>query len=293
WPPYAAAATRRGILDQRQARQVRAQYGGKLTMIDAWFGRLVAALDRHDLWPSTAVVVCTDHGHYLGEDDTWGKPAVPVRATLGHIPLMVAWPGCAAQDCDLLTTSVDLFATLTDVFGVEVRQRTHGRSLVGVLESLRDGRAPDPIRDWVLTGVWGREVHLVDRDRRYCRAPVGDNAPLSMWSNRWSTMPVHLLDREQALPLPDDRATLDRMPGSDVPVIRQPWDASDPVAFWAWGRFSGDHLWDRREDPGEQRDLVAVDGRDGRAGREAAEALRAALVALDAPPDQLARLGLT
>jgi hypothetical protein len=116
-----------------------------------------------------------------------------------------------------------------------------------------------------------------------------------MWSNRWSTMPVRLLDPDQALPLPDHRATLERMPGSSVPVIRQPWDASDPLAFWAWGRFTGDHLWDRSEDPGEGDDLVARDAGDvsaRRAERDAAEALRCALTELEAPDDQLVRLGL-
>ncbi len=296
WPPYAQGAIRRGIIDERQGRQVRAQYGAKLTMIDAWFGRLVDALDRHDLWATTAVVVCTDHGHYLGEDDTWGKPAVPVRRTLGHIPLLVAWPGCPSGTCDELTTSVDLFATLADVYDVDVRQRTHGRSLVPLLEGVRTGRPAPAIRDWVLTGVWGREVHLVDRDRRYCRAPIGDNAPLSMWSNRWSTMPVRQLEREMALPLPDHRAALDHMPGSDVPVIRQPWDASDPLAFWAWGRFSGSHLWDRTEDPDEGQDLLGEGGTSTRATvaeRDASERLRTALLELEAPADQLARLGLT
>ena len=63
WPPYAVAAQRKGILDERQARQVRAQYGGKLTMIDAWFGRVLDAIDRQGLWEDTAIVVCTDHGH--------------------------------------------------------------------------------------------------------------------------------------------------------------------------------------------------------------------------------------
>jgi arylsulfatase A-like enzyme len=300
WPPYVRGGVRKGVIDERQGRQIRAQYGAKLTMIDHWFGRLIDAVDRHGLGSTTAVIVCTDHGHYLGEDDTWGKPAVPVRATLGHIPLLVAWPGASARACAALTTSVDLFATIADVFDVEVRQRTHGRSLVPLL----DGTATE-IRDWVLTGVWGREVHLVDKTRRYCRAPAGDNAPLSMWSNRWSTMPVGLIDRDEALPLPDARAVLDHMPGSDLPVIRQPWDASDRLPFWAWSRFSGSALWDRVEDPDEERDLLAA-GTGGRAGSndirigsaaraeaDAAERLRTALVEMEAPGDQLVRLGLS
>lgn len=290
WPPYVRGALRKGVLDERQARQIRAQYGAKLSMIDHWFGRIVGALDRHDLWADTAVVVCTDHGHYLGEGDTWGKPPVPVQGTLGHIPLMVAWPGRPPATCDALTTSVDLFATLADVFGVEVRQRTHGRSLVPLIEGTSSS-----IRDWVLTGVWGREVHLVDAERRYARAPAGDNAPISMWSNRWSTMPVRVLDPEVALPWPDHRAVLDHMPGTTIPVIRQPWDASDPLPFWAWSGFGGNHLWSRTEDPDEVHDRLAGD--DGgtatrRAEDEAADELRTALLELEAPADQFERLGL-
>ncbi len=295
WPPYAKAAIRRGIIDERQGRQIRAQYGGKLTMIDAWFGRIIDALDRQDLWSTTAVIVCTDHGHFLGEGDRWGKPAVPVHATLGHIPLLIHWPGAtdrpgAPATSDALTTSVDLFATLADQFGIgaQVRQRTHGRSLRPLLE----GHA-DSVRDWLLTGVWGREVHYVDRRHTYARAPVGDNAPISMFSNRWSTMPTHVLTNEQALPFPDQRAFLDRMPGSDIPVIRQPWDASDDLPFWAWSGFSGHHLWDHDEDPDEQHELAAARGAaPGALEADLADRLRSALLAVDAPSDHLVRLGL-
>ena len=63
---------------------------------------------------------------------------------------------------------------------------------------------------------------------KYVRAPVGGNVPLSMWSNRWSTMPIHAYP-DLRLPLPDDRAVLDRMPGSTVPVIRQPFAAGDAL----------------------------------------------------------------
>jgi hypothetical protein len=284
-------ALRKGVLDERQARQVRAQYGSKLSMIDHWFGQVLEALDEQDLWGSTAVIVCTDHGHYLGERDTWGKPPVPIVATMGHIPLLVRWPGREPGTCDALTTSVDLFATLADVFGAEVRQRTHGRSLVPLLR----GEATS-VRDWLVTGVWGREVHLVDGATRYCRAPTDGNGPISMWSNRWSTMPVHVLPPEMALPLPDDRAVLDRMPGSTVPVIRQPWAAGDDLPFWAWSSFSGNHLWDRAGDPAEEHDVVA----DSAPGEErakrleagAAERLRVALLELEAPDDQFVRLGL-
>ena len=289
WPPYVRAARasasplRQAPPDEREARQLRANYGAKLAMIDHWFGRVLDALDRRHAWDDTVVIVTTDHGHYLGEHGNWGKPGSPVFATLGHIPLLVSWPGVAARDCDSLTTSVDIFATLADVFGVTPEHRTHGRSLAPVVRG-----EVTAVRDWVLTGVWGREVHVVGDGLRYAAAPQGDNAPLSMWSNRWTTMPVHAFPQLR-LPRPDGRAVLARMPGSDVPVIRQPFVVGDLLPFWAGGGFEGDHLYDTINDPAEERNAATTDA--GRRGR-ARDLLRAALDDVEAPDDQYARLGL-
>ncbi len=98
WPPYVVGAAERGVLDDRKAHQVRSQYGGKLTMIDRWFGDLLDTLERTGRLDDTAVIVCTDHGHYLGDldpwgRDIWGKPGCPIYEPLGHTPLLVHWPG--------------------------------------------------------------------------------------------------------------------------------------------------------------------------------------------------------
>jgi len=124
---------------------------------------------------------------------------------------------------------------------------------------------------------------------KYARSPAGDNAPLSMWSNRWSTMPVHAFP-DLKLPPPDHRAVLDSMPGSEIPVIRQPFVAGDPLPFWAQTRFSGHHLWNVDEDPGELDDRAGV---DDRLERTAIDRLRAALEEVEAPTDHYERLGLT
>ncbi|MEZ5181412.1 MAG: sulfatase [Acidimicrobiales bacterium] len=281
WPPYATEALARGIVSAEDARRIRAAYGAKLSMIDHHLGRVLDVIDERDGWDDTAVVACTDHGHYLGELDRFGKPGAPLNWPMRRIPLLVAWPGVAPGTCDALTTTVDLHATLLDAFGVPAPERTHGRSLVPLLEG-----SASRVREWALTGVWGREVHVTDGRRTYCRAPEGDNAPLSMWSNRWSTMPIHALP-DVRLPMPDGRAVLDRMPGSAIPVIRQPFAPGDLLPYWAATRFSGHHLWDGDEDPEEAHDLAGT-----AAEPELAELLRTALVELEAPDDQLSRLGL-
>jgi arylsulfatase A-like enzyme len=281
WPPYAIGAVQAGALSEREARQVRACYGGKLTMIDAWFGRILDALDRNNLWDDTAVIVCTDHGHYLGEKDLFGKPPSPVFETLGHTPLLVAWPGVAPRAEPALTTAVDLFATLMDLFGANPQHPTHGVSLIPlILGNVRS------VREHALLGIWGREVHLVDGRYKYARAPGQHNEPLSLWSNRWSTMPVYRA-RQLRLPPPDDRAVLDRMPGTRVPVIRQPFQEGDFLPYWAYGNFSGNHLYDLHNDPLEEENR-----KDTPLEKELAERLREALREVHAPDDQLVRLGL-
>ncbi len=284
WPPYTRAAFELGVLTPDEARQIRAQYGAKLTMIDAWFGRLLDALDDGDLWSTTAVIVTTDHGHYLGEKDVWGKPPVPIYEPMGHIPLLIAWPGHEGGDaCDALTTSVDINATIGDVFGVDARQQTHGRSLAPLLDG-----GVDAVREWALAGVWGREVHLITDDgTKYARAPEGDNAPLSVWSNRWSTMPAAGWPGIVLMGPPDERARLDHMPGTTIPVIRQPYVAGDLIPFWGMGKFRGNVVYAVDDDPTENQNLAGTP-----AEKAAADLLADALREVDAPDDQLVRLGL-
>ena len=82
-------------------------------------------------------------------------------------------------------------------------------------------------------------------------------------------------------------ATLDRMPGSTIPVIRQPFQAGDLLPFWAYASKYETLLFDRIEDPFETRDISgSVNEADP------AEVLRLALQDIDAPSDQFERLGL-
>lgn len=288
WPPYADGAVSEGVLDEREARHVRANYGSKLSMIDHWFGRVLDAFDERELWHDTALILCTDHGHYLGDmregRDVWGKPAVPQYEPLGHMPLLIHWPGVEGGSvCDALTTAVDIHATIADVFGVEPTHRTHGRSLAPLLT----GDARD-VRDWAIGGIYGNWVQVTDGRRKYARGASGSNYPLSMWSNRWSTMPVHV-EGMMTLPHPDERAFLDRMPGSAVPVIRQPFVEGDMLPFWSNSSAAVDRnfLFDLDVDPGEQ---------ENRCGEviehEMADLLRCALDGVEAPGDQYERLGL-
>ena len=279
WPPYIVGALQQGVLNEREAHQLRSAYGAKLTMIDEWLGhaerprppRPVGGHGGHPLHGSRALP---------GREGHLGQASLArVRTPRAHPALhLVARRRARHERC--AHDSVDLHATLLDLFGVEVEHRTHGRSLLPLLRG-----EVDSTRDYALCGIWGREVHLIFDEFKYARAPEGDNAPLSVWSNRWSTMPG--MARNLQLPPPDDRAWLDRMPGSKIPVIRQPFQQGDLLPYWAVGDFTGSHLYRLSEDPTEAENRVGE-----RAEAEAADLLREALLEVEAPDDQIARLGL-
>lgn len=77
------------------------------------------------------------------------------------------------------------------------------------------------------------------------------------------------------------------MPGSKVPVIRQDWQDGDKIPFWAYAKFSGNHLYDLEEDGGEMNNLAG-----SKLGSDYAERLRMVLKEIEALDSQFVRLGL-
>lgn len=99
---------------------------------------------------------------------------------------------------------------------------------------------------------------------------------------------------ELRLPRPDHRAWLDQMPGSKVPVIRQPFQPGDLLPFWAYGGLVDENiLYHRDEDPLQETNLAAAAGSSPTALENGmSEILRDALRSLEAPEDLFQRLGL-
>jgi hypothetical protein len=203
---------------------------------------------------------------------------------MGHIPLLVAAPGLASGQIDALTTNVDIFATLCDIFDLSVDHVTHGVSLWPLLTGVKK-----QVREWALSGYYGQWVQVHDGAHKYSRAPAENGFPLSMWSNRWSTMPIKGANLDfPYFPSPDARAKLDYMPGSEVPCIRQPFVEGDLLPYWAMAPKTGDdHLYNLHDDPLEKNNLV-----NSLVEKSMTELLSKALESVAAPEEQQKRLGL-
>ncbi|MGH7864184.1 MAG: hypothetical protein ACREQB_04290 [Candidatus Binataceae bacterium] len=69
-------------------------------------------------------------------------------------------------------------------------------------------------------------------------------------------------------------------------MIRQPFPASDLLPNWVLGRFGGNHLYKLAEDPSEERNFTQT-----RIGKQLEEKPYSAPLEIEAPKDQLVRMG--
>lgn len=273
WPLYGRSDEGKSALTPRQIAFVRAQYAGKVTMVDKWLGRVFDQLDEHNLWDDTMVIISTDHGHYLGEHSWLGKPGGPVYNTLAHIPLLIWSPGSPlmGQKPEALTAAVDLYATILDALGVQVPETRHSRSLMPLLEG-----AMTTHREWALYGYWGSSVNVTDGRYTYMHPCDASQATFCYSSGiinpyRWF-WPVEMQNDAEAGRF---------LPYADGPV----WRYAAP----SHSRHEEPLLHDVAEDPCQTTNLA---GEDTRAETRMRELLVEAMTTLQAPAEQFNRLGL-
>jgi arylsulfatase A-like enzyme len=273
WPLYGRSDEGRSALTERQLAFVRAQYAGKVTMVDKCLGKVFDQLDANDLWDDTIVIVTTDHGHYLGEHNWLGKPGGPVYNTLAHIPLLIWSPGSPlmGQRPEALTSAVDLYATMLDALGVPSGDTRHSRSLMPLLQGTTTSH-----REWALYGYWGSSVNVTDGRYTYMH-PCDADQPTYCYSSsminpyRWF-WPAELQRDAEAGSF---------LPYADGPV----WRYAAP----SHSRHGKPLLHDVLDDPRQQDNLA---GHDTAAQARMRDLLSEAMVTLQAPQEQFARLGL-
>ena len=167
WPRYGPVTE-----TAEQVQHARLQYAALVSMCDAYLGKVLDLMDKHDLWEDTLLIVNTDHGFLLGEHGYWGKLQMPWYDELVHLPLFVWDPrtGRRGERCGALVQTIDIAPTLLEFFNVAIPPDMQGFPL----DALVSGRQK---RDAALFGMHGRQVNCTDGRYVYMRAPVAD-APL-------------------------------------------------------------------------------------------------------------------
>lgn len=121
-------------LDDAKSKELIHGYYASVSFMDAQVGKLLDALDKHDLRKNTIVVLWGDHGWYLGDFGDWCKHTNYEVAT--RVPLIVSAPGLPSkQSTTGLTEFVDIYPTLCDLTGLKIPTHCQGRSFKPVLQN--------------------------------------------------------------------------------------------------------------------------------------------------------------
>ena len=277
WPPYQDRQRQAEFTASTTPEElafIRSQYAGKLTMVDRWFGELLAAFDRLGLWDDTMVVLTTEHGHDLCEGGAFAK-AYTHFDTHANLPLFVwhpAYPGHGRAIAGL-TATVAVFATVLEATGAPVPTPTHSRTFMPLL--LQD-RADT--HEALIYGTFGQGVCCTDGEWTIFKSPERDG-PLYSYS---SLLYQSLASPPGAVrPIPQPIGQGSFIPGVDLPQ----WQTLRDVRPNTRENF----LFHRREDPGQTRNVWEA---------EPQQRARMLGVLVDllteegCPPEQYVRLGL-
>jgi iduronate 2-sulfatase len=173
---YGAAFSK--FTDAEWSELFRAYCAGT-SFMDAQLGRVLDALDKHQLWDKTVVIFVGDHGYHTGERRWWNKNTLFDRSC--RAPLIFAAPGMkGAQVSRSLVEFVDIFPTVVDLCGLKMPHIGAGASLRPVLADTAVS-----IKDATFT--------LVTRGSRL----YGQSVRTSRWRfTRWSDGETELYDHD-------------------------------------------------------------------------------------------------
>jgi iduronate 2-sulfatase len=160
--------------DRERLEFLRAYYACT-SFMDTQVGRVLATLDRLQLWEKTIVIFLGDHGYHLGEREWWNKNTLFERSC--RAPLLIAAPGIKPGVARGIVEFVDLYPTVAELCGLTPPPHLAGQSLRPLL---RDPAAP------------GKPAAFTLVTRGSVR---GDSIRTDRWRfTRWSDGAVELYD---------------------------------------------------------------------------------------------------
>ncbi|BCX48647.1 iduronate-2-sulfatase [Haloferula helveola] len=120
--------------DNDFATEVRRHYAACVSYADAQVGRLMAALEATGELDNTIVLLWGDHGWHLGEHAIWGKHALFEESL--RSPLIIRYPDIPqpGKKASGVVETVDIFATLCDLTGLEAPEGLDSRSLMPLIK---------------------------------------------------------------------------------------------------------------------------------------------------------------
>jgi arylsulfatase A-like enzyme len=271
WPKYGRVTD---AVTDADLEELQAEYAALITMCDHHLGKVLDFLDQNQMWEDTLIIVNTDHGFLLGEHDWLGKNVAPMYEEIIHLPFFISSPNSqAGTNCEALSQTIDIPATLLDYFGIDNTLDMDGTSLLPALQ-----KEQEVLHDWIIFGTNGGHVSVYDGRYVYMRASVHpDNGPITIQTLNYTQMrgflPKETLD--QLVLRPGNRFT-NQYPYTEVPVTTY-------IDSYSIGHL----LFDLKADPHQEHPL-----QDEAIEKAMCAKLMHMMDKIEAPQSEYQRLGL-
>ncbi|MBH55237.1 MAG: choline-sulfatase [Opitutaceae bacterium] len=172
------------MLESDEARHVVRAYLAANSFVDYLVGMVLQGLEESGEADNTIIVLWSDHGFHMGEKLRWSKRSIWEEST--RVPLIISAPGMKeGERCSRPVGLIDLFPTLADLCGLEIRDDLEGQSLRPLLE--------DPKARWSKPALctFGPNNHSLRSERwRYTKYADGSEELYNHSSdpNEWTNL---------------------------------------------------------------------------------------------------------
>lgn len=158
-------------------------YNGEISYVDEYLGKIIEDLRGAEILDRTLVVVTSDHGEAFGEHVEEGHGLLCYEEAM-RVPLVFYAPGRlpSGRVVKDRVGLIDLFATLVELFGLEVKESAHGRSLVSLLvgdDDVENRRIYFESMAGTKEKNWAPRTGLIQNDMKYIRVPEPELYDLS------------------------------------------------------------------------------------------------------------------
>jgi arylsulfatase A-like enzyme len=197
-----------GAVSPDEVRQSRQAYYGSVSHVDEQIGRVLEVLDQRKLMDNTLIVLLSDHGDMLGDQNLWRKTYAYQPSA--RIPMLMRWPTGMLSTKRGITRPEpvelrDILPTFLETVGVTPSRPIDGRSLLSLVRDAGRGW-----REWI------------DLEHNICYSPA--NHWNALTDGRWKYI-FHARDGEQQLfHLEEDPHELrDLAPDARYQSVLQQW----------------------------------------------------------------------
>jgi len=144
-------------MDRKLLERTQANYSGSVTQCDRWFGYFMESLRVLNRLDNTMVILTSDHGHSIGDQNYMGKRGYPSAPDVYDIPLMVRFPEAkyAGITSNMFVQHHDITAAILEAANVKAPTEIDG---ISFLENALTSKSGPRTR---ATVGWGSAVTLI------------------------------------------------------------------------------------------------------------------------------------